>query len=46
MLSGKTEGGEWSAECKVIPWDDGEGDCGVSRFLQHKVCSVLFVAVF
>lgn len=40
MLSGKTEGGEWSAECKMISWDDGEGNRGVSRFLQHKICNV------
>ena len=40
MLSGKTEGREWSAECKMISWDDGEGNRGVSRFLQHKICNV------
>ena len=46
MLSGKTDGGEWSAELKMILWDSGEGNRGVSRFLQHKICSALFVVVF
>ena len=33
MLSGKTEGGEWSAEWKMILWDSGEGESwGVSVF--------------
>lgn len=33
MFSGKTEGGEWSAECKMILWDNGKGEeWGVSVF--------------